>query len=721
MTAPLPRRKQHSILRMYLEGLSFDQIADHAGVGKGSVVEVVRRMKSGAYEEYQDTQDIVDDLRDIALFVRKEFSGDLQRCHDGALALVSLNRLGIDPAKLPEFVRLCEYLAPSEATAKEFAEIAMWARRLQNALDIPLPELPQYVESLTEKVKSLLEEREGAESEAQAAKTSSASLREELGLLQDIKGLRSARREEESRLTEAQSNTKAALAAAEVTSKGLEQFRVFAGATKATGVSVDGALFDTLLGLIESLGPQGIREVDTLRRLLAREGISAAEGASLLTGLRQRGFTLGQAAEVARALADGGSFPDAVARLTSQLHEHGTLEAALAASKLRIDELSKQEATQRAESENLTRSVAYQRGALEDLARQAQQASKELEGIRAETQKAVAEGEAQQKKNAEEMRRLAGVRESFFGEWADLLTPRDYELLGNQMKGKGSSTQVPELARWILTLLAGQGVLMTRPRLAPDDKPMRGVDGAIIEETGTVTLSRPERLRLRELVHRASLEGEGLLHAIVRITSGPPDTPPQETDGSADEDGDAFSMFVLRHLAKRDLNDLLGGVFEGRIGRLEPPPGGRASNPMGNSAPQEPVAETPAQRRGGAPPEAASATPKATADPKVSGLTRLDDVLRAILSPSLSTPVAPTRPLPAQTLAAGQPALREGPERPRRTPSFRRRSCPRSKGVAGRAPKRTSAKGKNGTTLPSSVKSKKPAKRHRHSGKRDHN
>ena len=57
MTAPLPLRKQHAVVRMFFQGYSYDQIARHAGVGKGSVEEIIRRLKSGEYEEFQDIHD----------------------------------------------------------------------------------------------------------------------------------------------------------------------------------------------------------------------------------------------------------------------------------------------------------------------------------------------------------------------------------------------------------------------------------------------------------------------------------------------------------------------------------------------------------------------------------------------------------------------------------------------------------------------------------------
>ncbi len=44
MTAPLPQRKRNAVLRMFFEGMSYDLTARHAGVAKGSVEEIIRRL-----------------------------------------------------------------------------------------------------------------------------------------------------------------------------------------------------------------------------------------------------------------------------------------------------------------------------------------------------------------------------------------------------------------------------------------------------------------------------------------------------------------------------------------------------------------------------------------------------------------------------------------------------------------------------------------------------
>ncbi len=570
MTAPLSHRKQLSVLRMFFEGMSYDQIARNAGVAKGSVEEIIRRLKSGEYEEYQDVHDIVDTLREIAVFVQKHFSGDLGRCHVGSLAWVALNRLGVDPAKVPEWARMCEDLATADMPLQKFVEIALWCWRLQDELGVDLLDLPQRLEALKGEVNSLLAEQKALEPKVQAANESLASQREELGLLQDIEGLRSARKEEESRLAEAQSRARAALQGAQVTSEGLEQFRVLAGTAKAKGVPVDGALFDTLLTMVGSLGPQGILEADTLRGLLAKEGMRAEDGANLLSGLWRMGFTLSRAADVARAIGNKEPFPAALSRLVSLIHQYGSLQAALAASTRSLEELRREEAAQRAESVAINRHLAPLRKDLGDLRRQVKEASEERERIKGEAQKAVADFETQRQRLAEERHRLEGMQEACFDEFADRITMEDYALLGFRIKSRASQGPGSALARWMWDVMSGQEALLPWPYIDADGTPLRGPDGAPFNEPVVVILSWEDRRRLRELLHQASQEDEGPFHALTRIISGPVDGPPRLGDVKPNQNADLPDELARRGDAATELHRMILEIGDGKRGHYAP-------------------------------------------------------------------------------------------------------------------------------------------------------
>ena len=98
---------------------------------------------------------------------------------------------------------------------------------------------------------------------------------------------------------------------------------------------------------------------------------------------------------------------------------------------------------------------------------------------------------------------------------------------------------------------------------------MRGADGQITEEPGVVTLSSPERLRLRELLQRASLDGEGPLRALERIMSGRPEAPPKPTNGPALEDPDLQIEFLQRNQARRDLTNFIRDIGDHKVGHFD--------------------------------------------------------------------------------------------------------------------------------------------------------
>lgn len=455
MTAPIPRRTQRSVIRMYFEAFSLDGISHHLGISKGSVVDIIRKLKTGRYEEFQDVHDIVDRLREVANFVRKEFGGDLERCHVGSVAWVALNKLGLDPAQVPEWAKMCHDFTPSDMSPQEFLEIALHAWRLRNSFGADLRELPNRIESLKAEIDSLGAKCASLDSEAEAKEASLAQLLEELGLSRDIHALRSTRAEEELRLGDVQARRKAALSAAQITDQGLEQFRVFADTTKAKGVPVDGPLLDTLLSLVASLGADGIRDVDRLRRLLLKEGMTAAVGAKLLTGLWRLGFTVDRAAEVARVLGVEEPFPQALKRFESLLLEFGSWPATVAASKRRAEELRRREDAQRAESETLDQNVKSKRKALEDLEGELRRATGNLERAKGEIIKAKAECETQLQKPREELHRIQALRDTPFRELADRLTMQDYNLLGIHMWKKEPVGPLPPAVEFIWRLMSG--------------------------------------------------------------------------------------------------------------------------------------------------------------------------------------------------------------------------------------------------------------------------
>ena len=281
---------------------------------------------------------------------------------------------------------------------------------------------------------------------------------------------------------------------------------------------------------------------------------------------------MSRAAKVARALGNEGPFPEVLTRLVSLLGEHGTLQAAVEAARQRLDGLSKQVTAKVGEFKAVKQVLGPWRNELSNLQGQAKAAREERDRIRAETQKVAADREVERTRHLEEIHRLESMRGAWFDEYAERLTPEDWVQLGIRIRRKDSLAELPLEAQWVWGLMTGQGMRLTGPRLAADGTPMRGADGRVIEEISIVTLSRAERYRLRELLQRASLDGEGPLHALERIMSGRPEAPPREASGPALEDSDLQVEFMQRFRARCDFADFLGDIRDRKVGRFDPLP-----------------------------------------------------------------------------------------------------------------------------------------------------
>jgi len=85
----LTSRKKFTVVRLYLSGLSYDEIAARSSVSKGTVANIVADLKAGSFPEAADVGEHVETLR--------ELSFDLKRSNltpgQCAAGLIILNRI----------------------------------------------------------------------------------------------------------------------------------------------------------------------------------------------------------------------------------------------------------------------------------------------------------------------------------------------------------------------------------------------------------------------------------------------------------------------------------------------------------------------------------------------------------------------------------------------------------------------------------------------------
>ena len=67
----LSLKKRLLIIRLYLEGFSYDEIAARTSVAKGTVFNVIAEIKAGRFPEYSGLSEQLELLRELAADLRR--------------------------------------------------------------------------------------------------------------------------------------------------------------------------------------------------------------------------------------------------------------------------------------------------------------------------------------------------------------------------------------------------------------------------------------------------------------------------------------------------------------------------------------------------------------------------------------------------------------------------------------------------------------------------
>lgn len=92
------------VLKLYFKGYSYGGIVEKTGVSKGSVVNIVRELKEGRYPKLESIMDVVNELRDLAVEIRK---GSLE-VSKASLGLKFYQRVKdvVEPQTLDKYIKM---------------------------------------------------------------------------------------------------------------------------------------------------------------------------------------------------------------------------------------------------------------------------------------------------------------------------------------------------------------------------------------------------------------------------------------------------------------------------------------------------------------------------------------------------------------------------------------------------------------------------------------
>lgn len=154
-------RKRLNIVRLYLNGLSYQEIVSRAGVSKGTVVNVINELKEGQFPALEP-QEQVDALREIAVEVRR--SGlSVSQAALGLSAFKGIESLGVPPRDLAGALELFRQLTPDGVDTRQFVAAAMTFKEIRDRNGRSPEELQAWMNALEGRVSDLSERCEDLE------------------------------------------------------------------------------------------------------------------------------------------------------------------------------------------------------------------------------------------------------------------------------------------------------------------------------------------------------------------------------------------------------------------------------------------------------------------------------------------------------------------------------------------------------------------------------
>ena len=146
-------KKKLTIVRQYLSGLSYDEIATRSGVSKGTVANVVTDLKAGSFPEAADVGEHIELLRELSLDLKRSKLTTGQ-CATGLLLLTRINECGLDPADIDRWPMILKS-AGSEDEAQEFVRLVYSIQEVQKRSDLSLEALDNKAHELERKAADL--------------------------------------------------------------------------------------------------------------------------------------------------------------------------------------------------------------------------------------------------------------------------------------------------------------------------------------------------------------------------------------------------------------------------------------------------------------------------------------------------------------------------------------------------------------------------------------
>lgn len=116
--------KKQKVIKLLFSGLSYDEIAQEAGVAKGSVVNIIDEFKEGTLPIPLTITGYIDELRHVAVDM-KNHNITISHLKSYIKLHTKLKEMGVSVEQADEWLDICQDIACSSVSSNQFVKAAL--------------------------------------------------------------------------------------------------------------------------------------------------------------------------------------------------------------------------------------------------------------------------------------------------------------------------------------------------------------------------------------------------------------------------------------------------------------------------------------------------------------------------------------------------------------------------------------------------------------------
>jgi len=116
--------KKFKVIKLFLGGASYDEIAQQAGIAKGSVVNIINEFRDGILPTPAGMAEYIDELRHVAVDLKK-YDTSINKVKSYLKLHIKLQEMGVGDDQVEQWLQICQDIASPMVSNSEFVTAAL--------------------------------------------------------------------------------------------------------------------------------------------------------------------------------------------------------------------------------------------------------------------------------------------------------------------------------------------------------------------------------------------------------------------------------------------------------------------------------------------------------------------------------------------------------------------------------------------------------------------